>query len=183
MQEHVPFMRELGWGAKFFRTVNSTHVGGLSDGDDPDLYMMLIANTVIGVAHVIQRDFAVVMGQRNEFATCMLFRRAALVSINVGILTAEHGVVRTSQRLKPQNIGAGSVEGKKDINIRTEMFAKFLDRRIGIGVVAIGYDVAVVYAGNGLEHFRMHSGVVVTGKAPPRLFCDRFHPKQCSRRG
>jgi hypothetical protein len=145
--------------------------------------VVLIANAVIGVADVIQRDFAVVMRQRNEFAARMLFRRAAFVGINVGILAAEHRVVRSSQRLKPEDIGAGSVEGEENVNIRAEMFVKFLDSRTGIGVVAISHDVALVYPGKGLKDFRVHSGIVVAGKAAPGLNWDRFHPKQCSRVG
>src|SRR5216683_2689080 len=163
--------------------VNRTHLSGLGDGDDPELHVVRITNTVIGVAHVIQRDFAVVMRQGNEFATCMLFGRAAFVGINVGIFAAKHGMVRTSQRLKSENIGSGSVEGEENINVRTEMFVKFLDRRTRIRVVAISHDVALVYPGKGLEDFRVHSGIVVAGKAAPGLDWDRFHPKQCSRSG
>src|ERR1700730_15497861 len=48
VQEHVPFVRELGSPSNFFRTVNRTHLSGLRVRDDPDLDMMLIANTVIG---------------------------------------------------------------------------------------------------------------------------------------
>ena len=117
MQEHVPLMRELPQGPNFLRTVNSAHLSGLRDGDHPDLHVVLIANTVIGVAHVMQCDFAVVMRQRDQLATRMLFRRAAFVGINVRILAAEHGVVRTSQRLKSENIGAGSVECEENINV------------------------------------------------------------------
>src|SRR6202171_918657 len=123
------------------------------------------------------------MRQGNEFATRMFFRRAAFVGINVRVLAAQHGVVRASQRLKPQNISAGSVEGKKNVNIRTEKFVKFLDRRTRVRVVAISHDVALVYPGKGLEDFRVHPGIVVAGKAAPGLEGDRFHRKQCSRVG
>ena len=61
------------------------------------------------------------------------------------------------------------------------MFVKLLDRRTRIRVVAISHDVALVYPGKGLEDFRMHSGIIVAGKAAPGLDGDRFHPKQCSR--
>src|SRR5207245_2103816 len=61
------------------------------------------------------------------------------------------------------------------------MFVKLLDRRTRIRVVAISHDMALVYPGKGLEDFRMHSGIIVAGKAAPGLDGDRFHPKQCSR--
>jgi hypothetical protein len=52
--------------------------------------MVFVANPVIGMADGIQRDLAVLLRQRNQFAPGVLFGRSTFVGVNVSIGAAQH---------------------------------------------------------------------------------------------
>ena len=139
--------------------------------------MVLIADTVVGVAHSVERDFSILVRQRDQFAARVLLRRAALVGIDMGVIAAKHCVKRPVQCLQAQHVGAGAVEGKEHVNAGAEMLLKLRDRRAGVRIVSIGHYVALVGAGNRLEDLRMHSGIVVAGKTADRLGNSLWHTK------
>ena len=130
--------------------------------------MMLIADAVIRMPHRVERRFAVLMRQRNQFASRIFFRRAAFVGIDVRVIAAQNSLMRTAQRLQSKHIAARSVERKVNVNARSEMLFEFRDCRSRVVVIAIGNHVALVGAGNRIENFWMHSGIVVAGKSPER---------------
>ena len=165
VQKHFMLMRELGQRLNLFRLVDRPHLGRLRNRDDPRLHMMLVADAVIGVAHGVERDLAVLMRQRNQLASRMLLRSAAFVGIDVRVVAAQHRVVRPVQRLQAQHVRAGSVEGEEDINPRTEVLFELRDRRTRVRIVAVSDDVSLVGACDRLQHLGMHSGIVVAGKA------------------
>ncbi len=138
---------------------------------------MLVADPVIGVPHRVERDLAILMRQRDQLASRMFFRRAALVGIDVRVLAAQHRVVRPVQSLQSEHVRAGSVEGKKDVDPRAEVFFEFRDGRAGEGIVAVSDHVSLVGARDRFQNFRMHSGIVVAGKAASGLLRSLRHKK------
>jgi len=89
---------------------------------------MLVADAVVGVLHRIQRDLSILMRQRNELTSRMLFRGAALVAIDMRVLAAQHCMKGPVDCLQSQNIGASSVESEEDIDPRAEMLFELGDR-------------------------------------------------------
>ena len=130
---------------------------------------MLVADSVVGVPHRVQRDLAVVMRQGNQLAPRMLFRRAAFVRINVGVLAAQHRVIRPVQSLQCENVRARTVEGEENINSRPEMLFEFRQCRARVRVVAVSHHVPLISPRNRLQNFRMHPGIIVAGKITSRL--------------
>jgi hypothetical protein len=49
------------------------------------------------------------------------------------------------------------------------MFFEFCDGRTRKPVIAVRYNVPVIGTHDRLQNFRMHSGIIVTGKATSRL--------------
>jgi len=49
------------------------------------------------------------------------------------------------------------------------MFFKLCDGRTSKPVIAVRYNVPVIGTRDRLQNFRMHSGIIVTGKATSRL--------------
>ena len=121
-------MRKAGERLNLFRLVDRAHLGGLRNGNDARLRVMFIADAVVGVADGVQRDLAVLMRQRNQFAAGVLFRRAAFVGIDVRIVAAQHRVEGPGQGLQAKNIRSRPVKGEKDCNVRSKMLFELLHR-------------------------------------------------------
>jgi hypothetical protein len=172
MQKHSALMSKFGQSTNLFWLVNRPHLGRLRNRDNLRLHMMLIADAVIRMPHCIERDFPVLMRQRNQLATQMLLGRGAFVGIYVRIVAAQHRLIGPRQRLQAQHIRPGAVESKKNFNPRPEMFFKLCHGRARVPVVAISNHVAFIDPCKGLQNFRMNSRVVIAGKAA----CD-FHDR------
>jgi hypothetical protein len=182
VEKHFVLVGERGERADFIGLIDGAHLGRLRDGDDAGLDVMLISDAVIGVADGIERDFAIVMREGNQLASSMFFGGAAFVGVDVGVVAAKDGVIRAIERLQAQNIGAGSVEGEKDVDAGAEMFFELGDGGASIRIVSVGDDVALVGASDGREDFGMNSGVVIAGKTAAGLSGSLWHiSKQCSR--
>ncbi len=158
-----------------FGLINSAHFGGLGNRNDAWLRVMLIADTVISMADRVDRDLAILVGQRNQLAAGMLLRRSAFVRINVGISAAQHRVEGPGEGLQAQNIRTRAIEREKNGDVRSEMLFKFLDRRPGIRIVAIRHHVALVGADDGVDHLGMHARVVVAGEVSGKLVRNGGH--------
>src|SRR5271163_2813561 len=131
-------VRETGQRLNFDGRVYRSHLGGLRNRNDAGLRVMLVADTVIGVADGVKRDLAVLLRQGNQFAARVLLRRSALVRVDVSIVTANHGMERPGKRLQAQDVSPGPVKGEKNCDVRAEMLFKFPDSRTGVGIVAVG---------------------------------------------
>ena len=142
---------------------------------------MFIADAMVGVANGLQRDLAVLLRQRNQFAAGMLLRRAAFVGVDVGVVAAQDRVEGASQSLQPENIRAGAVESEKNCNVRAEMFFELLDRRTCVRIGSVGHYVALVCPCNRRENLGMHAGIVVAGEAAGRMRGSCSIAQQCSR--
>src|SRR5437870_1397964 len=117
------------------------------------------------------------MWQRNQFASRMLLRSAALVRVDMGVFAAQHGVVRTVQGLQTEYVRPGTVECEEDVNPCAKMFLEFAESRAREPVVSVSHNVSLVGPRNRLQNFWMHSGVIVTGKAASRLIGPSWHKK------
>ena len=126
--------------------------------------MMLVADPVIGVPDLFDSDLPILMRQRDQLASRMFLRRSTLIGINVRIIAAQNGVVRTIQSLQSKHVSAGPVEGEENIDAGSEMLFKFRHRGARVIVVAISAHVPLVGAHNGIENFRMNSSIVVAGE-------------------
>jgi hypothetical protein len=169
VQEHFMFVRELGQRLNFFRLVNRPHFGGLRNRDDTRLHMMLVADAVIGVAHEVQRDFAGLVRQGNQLASGVLLRRSAFVGVDVGVIAAKDGVIRASQSLQAEYVRAGAVEGEEDINAGAEVLFEFGQSGTRVAVVPLSDRMALIDACDRIDYLRVHSGIVVAGKAAKRI--------------
>jgi len=129
---------------------------------------MFVADTVIGMADGIERNLAVLLREGNQFAAGVLLRSSAFVGVDVSLVTAQDRLEGAGQSLQAENVRSGTIEGEENCNVPSEMLLKLLHRRTGVGIVSVGNDMAAIGAGNGLEDFRMHTSVVVTGKAAGR---------------
>ena len=114
-----------GQRLNLFRLVNRPHFGRLRDRDHPRLHMMLVADPVIGVPHRVERDLPILVRQRNQLASRMLFRRAAFVGIDVRVIAAQHRVIRPVQSLQSKHVCARSVEGEKNVDPLAECSSNF----------------------------------------------------------
>jgi len=94
----------------------------------------------------------------------MLFGRTAFVAVDVGVVAAQHGMIGTSQRLQPQNIRAGAIEGEENCNVGPEMLFESFHRGAGVGVVSVGDYMALIDASDGLQNLGVHTGIVVAGE-------------------
>ena len=177
VQKHFVLVRKMGERLNLFRLIHRPHLGRLRDRDDMRLHVMLVADPVIGVPHRVERDLAILMRQRNQLASRMLFRRATFVRINVRVLAAQNSMVRAVQRLQTEYVRASPVESKEHVDPGAKMFLKFRDSRTRVRVVAIGHHVSLVGARDRLQNFRMHPGIIVAGKAASRLVRPLRHKK------
>ena len=117
--------------------------------------VMLVANAVISVADGFQRDLAVLMRQRNQLAAGVLFRRAAFVGIDVGVVAAQHRHERTgSAPAGSRHIRASAVEDEENCNVGSKMLFEFLQSPNGVRIVAVADYMALVGAGNGFAESR-----------------------------
>jgi len=144
--------------------VDGAHFGGLSNGDHSRLRMMFVADAVIGVADRVQRDFTVLVRQRNQLAARVLFGSAAFVGVDVSVVTAQDGVKRPGERLQAQNIGASSVESEKNYDVWSKVLLEFLDRRPCVSVVTVSHYMALISSGDGGKNLGMYPGIVIAGK-------------------
>src|ERR1017187_2749893 len=126
---------------------------------------MLIADAMISVANRLERDLAVLMRQRDQLASRVFLRSAAFIRIDVGIVTAQHGVVRPVQSLQAQHVRSGPVEGKEDVDPLTEVLFEFRDSRSRKGIVAVRNPVSLIGPRNRFQNFRMYPSIIVAGKA------------------
>ena len=151
------------------RLVNRPHFGGLRNGDNPRLNVVLVAYIVIGMRGRGNGKLAIGRRKRDKLAAGQLFGRAAFVGINMRELGAKNGMVRACQRLQAEHVGGSTVEDEEHLDVGAEVLAKFLDGRSGIRVVTIADNVAAVGAGNGFKHLGMDVGIVVAGKTAARI--------------
>ena len=170
-------MREIGQRPDLLRLVNRPHLCGLRNRNNARLHVMLVADPVIGVPHRVERDLSILMRQRDQLASRMLLRRTALVGINVRVLAAQHRMVRPVDRLQAENIRASAVERKEDFDPRAKVLLEFRDRRTRVVVVAVRHHVTLVGACDRLKHLRMHSGIVIAGKATSGRTGNLWHKK------
>ena len=131
--------------------------------------MVLVADPVIGVTQQFDRDLSIPMGQRDQFATNMLFRRRTFVGVDMRVVTAQNCVIRTVQRHQTEDVCPSSVKGEEHLDPRTKMFLKLRDGRSCIRVVAVSDHVSLIDACKRLENLWMNPGVVVAGKTPSGL--------------
>ncbi len=131
--------------------------------------MVLVTDAMAGVADGFDGEFAVTGGNGNEFAAGEFFRRAAFVGVDMSGLGADYSVIRVGQSFQAEAVGRGAVEDHKNFDIRAELLLEFADRRLRPGVVPIADRVALIGAGNRLQHFGMNAGIVVAGKAARRF--------------
>jgi len=130
---------------------------------------MLVADAVIGVANRIYVDFAVFVGQWDQFAARVLFRSAAFVGIDVGVIAAQHRLKGLGESLQAQNIRARSVEGEENCDVFPEMLFKLFYRGMSVEIGAVSDYMSLIRAGYRGEYFRVHAGVVIAGEAARRL--------------
>ncbi len=175
VQKHFVLVRKAGQRMNLFRLVDRPHLGRLRDGDDARLHVMLVADPMVGVPHGIKGDLALLMRQWDELTPGMFFRGAALVAIDVGVVAAQHGMVRPVQRLQAQHIRARTVEGEEHVDPRPEMLFEFRQGRAGVWIVAVSHHVPLIGARNRLQNFRMHPGIVVAGETTSRLIRNLPH--------
>jgi len=83
VEEEFVRVREVGQGSDFVWLVDRAHFGGLRDGDDARLDVVLIADAVVVVRNGVDGELAVRGRDGNEFAAGEFFRRAALVGVDV----------------------------------------------------------------------------------------------------
>src|SRR5439155_25051590 len=103
-------MREACKCLNLFRPVNRSHFSGLCYRNHPRLYMVLVADSMVGMLHRFNRQFPISRREGNELAPSEFFRRATLVCIDVGGLGADHGMVGLSQCLETKHVGGIPVE-------------------------------------------------------------------------
>jgi len=69
------------------------------------------------------------------------------------------------ERLQSEAIGGCAVEDEENFNVVTELLLELSNGGSGVRVIAVADNVPLIYGRKRLQHFRMHTGVVVAGKA------------------
>src|SRR5439155_24022984 len=91
-------------------------------------------------------------------------RRAALVHMEVSGVGADHGLVRAGHGLEREHVGPGPVGHRERLGGLAEVAAEGGQGPGGVGVVAIGRDVAAVRRLQRCDHLRVGAGGVVAGE-------------------
>src|SRR5579885_1958527 len=97
--------------------------------------MMLIANSMEGVTDCLDSQFSIFGGNWDQFAPSKLFRRAALIGIDMGSLRANHRMEGFSEGFQAETICGRPVEYRKDFYIGAKMLLEPLQRGPGKRIV------------------------------------------------
>src|SRR5690348_15990143 len=106
--------------------------------------MMLVTNAVVGRADRFNRKLAIGSRDRDQLASREFLGSAAFVGINMSRLRADYGVEGTRERGEAEYIRGRTVEHEKYLDIGSKMFFELLYRRLGMGVIAIAHDMAMI---------------------------------------
>src|SRR5262245_2827368 len=165
VQQHIVLVRKVGQRFHLIKFVNSSHFCCLRDGDHARLHVMLKTYPVEKRLYQVYTEFAVRAGHRKQFAASELFRRPALVNVDVGGLGADDSLVRLQYRLQAENVRAGTTPNKVDRDVLAKVLLELFDCAPGVVIVTVGNHVALIYLIDGFEYFRVDASVIVAGEA------------------
>ena len=80
-------------------------------------------------------------------------------------LGADHSVIRLGEGLQAENISGGTVKNEKDLDVGAEMFLEGFDGGGCVRIITISHDMALVGGCERVQYGRMHTSIVVAGKA------------------
>ena len=126
MNEHAFIVGEGGDGPNLVWRIDGAKLAALGDGDNEWLCTMFVTKAKGFGRNQFGRQFA--LGNRNseELEATDAFRSAAFIGVNVSEGTADNGAPARHHGRESNNIGAGSVEDREDLSLRTKMLANGL---------------------------------------------------------
>ena len=154
-----------GQAADFLGLVHSPHFGRLGDRDYFWLNAVLITDSATSRAHAFDREFSLRRLNGDEFRAHELFRRTALVHVNMRIFGADDRLVGIGQRPEAKTVSGGSIKDKEDSDLLAEMAFEMSYGRSRIGVISISRRMSLVCLRDGLQNLGTDAGIVVARKA------------------
>src|SRR5688500_17357661 len=141
---------------------------------------MLIAQVMQVVGDSIRCDFSIRRGNRQQLASDMFFSRAAFGGMDVSRARAYHRVMRTSQALESDDVGASTGEDEKHL-IGAERVPELLDYGFCVRILTVGRRVSDIGCRDRRDDFRVNTRPIVRCERSPRLACG--HSRTLRRHG
>ena len=105
---------------------------------------MLEPNVVQKRLHVLWRDLAIARCHIQQLAACKSLRGSTLINVDVCCLGANNSVIRLGRGLQSEDICSRAAEHEKYLGLFAKVLAKQRDGTIGVRIIAIGNNVAVI---------------------------------------
>ena len=182
VQVHAVAVRQVRERAHLPGRVDGAQLGGLGDGEDAGLDVVLVAQPRMRGSTSAGVSLPSGVGMSTSLQP-VNFSGAPHSSTLMWAVSAQRTAsVGPQERAQAQHVGAGAVEDEVDVHVRAQVLAELRHRALGPGVASVGQGMAHVGAGDGLEQGGVDPRVVVAGKASLRIH-RRFAPgSRCTER-
>src|SRR4029079_2017048 len=161
MHPQTPRAGTLTDRTDLIRRVQRTQLRALGDGDDLRHRPVLVVSAPGLAVDQLRRELAVRCGHSEQLEPAHALRRAAFVDVDVRAIGANDRTPSVGNRLKRNDVRAGSVEYRKYLRCRTEAIADDLLQVFGVHIIAVRALVPTVGQGQGGEHLGVYPRVVV----------------------
>ena len=163
VQEQPGLVRGLRQRRDLGGRVHGPQLGGLGDGHDPGLHVVLVAEPDEPGLQQFRRELAVRRRHVDELGAGDALRRPALVDVDVRRLRADHRLERPQHGREDGHVAAGPVEDGERLHVAQEL-AQTVAQALGPEVVSVGSSPAVVGGGDRREDGGVRPRVVVAGE-------------------